>query len=67
MTLHKYHAHSYGIYWWHYCNVITNGYNFDYRLDFNATLNLNNAKTAKPNINLYGMFEIIKELLLDMT
>ena len=30
MTLHKYHAHSYGIYWWQHCDVITNGYNFDY-------------------------------------
>ena len=26
MTLHKYHAHLYEIYWWQHCDVITNGY-----------------------------------------
>ena len=27
-------------------------------MKFNATLNLNNAKTAEPNVNSYGIFEI---------
>ena len=29
-------------------------------MEWNETLNLNNAKTAKPNVNMYSIFDIRK-------
>ena len=44
-----------------YC--IESVYNFlNRRLDLNATLNLNNAKTAERNVNFYDIFEMRKKV-----